>query len=63
MRYSLLVVLFAVVGCAKVDAPPLYTVPEIPEDKPTATVDGDSVSQDEISDIIKKREQLLSTGE
>ncbi len=63
MRYSLLLVLLAVVGCAKVDAPPLYTVPEIPQDKTIQTANDDSVSQDEISDIIKKREQLLSTGE
>jgi hypothetical protein len=63
MRYSLFCLLFLLGACAKVEAPALYTVPPIPSNEAPVQEGDDSVSKDEISEIIKKREELLSIGE
>ncbi len=63
MRYSLFCLCIFLGACARVEAPPLYTVPPIPDDKAQVQKAGGSVTKDEISEIIKKREELLSIGE
>lgn len=58
-----LIMLLVLSACAEVDSPPLADVPPVPEQHHLAEDDKDAVTDDEISEIIKKREELLKSGE
>ena len=62
----LLVSLMFLAACAKVDAPDLSDVPQIPKETEVTTEtykNDDAVTKDELEDIIRKRTELLNSGD